>query len=263
MALRWRRGWRIAWPVFQSFSAFTPLTLALVVLIAGVAGLARGFAGFGAALIFVPAASALVTPAVAAPVLLLADGVMSLGLLPRAWLLARKREAAIMAAGALVGVPLGTFALRHGDPEVLRWAIAGLAGTMLVLLASGWRYHGTPRVPVTVGVGALSGLFGGLAQLAGPPVVAYWLSGRSLPAEVRANIILYFAATTVFSTVAYLATGLLSREAVSLAVLAAPSYALGLFLGARLFGKADESFFRRLCFALIAISVVTSLPVWG
>ena len=52
--------------------SFSPTTLVLTVLLAGVAGLARGFSGFGAALIFMPAGSALVTPAVAAPVLLLA-----------------------------------------------------------------------------------------------------------------------------------------------------------------------------------------------
>ena len=238
------------------------MTLALAALAAAVAGLARGFSGFGGALIFVPAASALVTPAVAAPVLLLADGVMAVGLLPRAWRLARKSEAAVMALGAMGGVPVGTFLLRHADPTVLRWVIAGLAGAMLALLMSGWRYHGTPKRPITAGVGAVSGLFGGLAQLAGPPVVAYWLSGRSPAAEVRANIILYFAATTVMSVIAYLVTGLLSANVIILACIVAPAYAIGLVAGSRLFGRADEAFFRRLCFALIAISVVTSLPVW-
>jgi biotin transporter BioY len=38
-------------------------------------------------------------------------------------------------------------------------------------------------------------------------------------------------------------------------------YALGLFIGAWLFGVADESIFRRICYALIVIAVVISLPV--
>ena len=45
-----------------------------IVLIALIAGLARGFSGFGAALIFVPMASAVIGPKVAALLLLVVDG---------------------------------------------------------------------------------------------------------------------------------------------------------------------------------------------
>ncbi len=246
----------------SSFDHFSLVTLALTVLVAGIAGLARGFSGFGAALIFMPAASALVGPAVAAPVLLVADGVLALGFLPRAWVLARRRDVALMAAGAIIGVPMGAFILRHADPLLLRWLIAGLATSMLVLLLSGWRYHGTPRPPVTAVVGAVAGLFGGLAQMTGPPVVAYWLSGKETHGTMRASIILFFGATTVFTFVSYLVSGIITVQTLWLAALMAPAYALGLFAGSRAFHFASPEVFRRLCFALIAASVVTSLPLW-
>jgi hypothetical protein len=245
------------------FSSFDSQTAILVALIAGVAGLARGFSGFGAALIFMPAASALVTPAVAAPVLLVMDGVLSAGFLPRAWRLAAKSAVAVMALGAVIGVPLGTYVLRRADPLPLRWAIAAAAVLMLALLMSGWRYHGKPHAAITAAVGALSGLFGGLAQLSGPPVVAYWLSDTAaVAAAVRANIILFFGATTVFSLISYVAAGLITMTSLGLAAVAALPYALGLHAGARLFGRASEAVFRRLCFALIALSVAASLPAW-
>lgn len=243
--------------------AYPASTLILLAGIAFVAGLARGFSGFGAALIFMPAASALVTPAVAAPVLLVTDGVLSAGFIPPAFKQAKRRDAVIMAVGALAGVPLGSFILNHADALSLRWAIAVLASSMLVLLMSGWRYQGEPKIGATVGVGALAGLFGGLAQMSGPPVVAYWLSGRADAKSMRANIILFFGATTLFTTVSYFWNGLITAKTVMLALLAGPSYALGLFVGARAFRVASEPVFRRLCFALIALSVVTSLPVWG
>jgi hypothetical protein len=41
-----------------------------------------------------------------------------------------------------------------------------------------------------------------------------------------------------------------------------PLYGLGLFAGSRLFGLASEVVFRRLCYGLIAVSVIASLPVW-
>lgn len=242
--------------------SFSPTTLLLTVLVAGVAGLARGFSGFGAALIFMPAGSALVTPAVAAPVLLLADGILSMGFLPLAWKLARRKDVALMAAGAVLGVPLGTLVLNHADPLVLRWMIAGLAFSMLLLLASGWRYHGVPRPGVTTLVGCVSGVFGGLAQLSGPPVVAYWLSGKETHGTMRASIILFFGATTLFTFVSYLAAGIITAQSLWLAALVAPAYAAGLFVGSRAFGLASPEVFRRLSLLLIALSVATSLPLW-
>lgn len=238
------------------------LTLLLLVLVAGAAGLARGFSGFGAALIFMPSASALITPAVAAPVLLLVDNVLATALLPRAWQAASRHEVAIMAAGALVGVPLGTLVLNHADPLMLRWIIAAVAASMLALLVSGWRYAGTPRPGITMGVGTISGLFGGLAQLSGPPVVAYWLTGHGNAGTIRSNIILFFGATSILSTISYAVSGLITREALMLALILGPLYGLGLYAGSRLFGLASEVLFRRLCYALIAISVIASLPVW-
>jgi uncharacterized protein len=246
----------------SSLEAFSATTLLLTVLVAGVAGLARGFSGFGAALIFMPAASALVTPALAAPVLLLADGILSMGFLPKAWRLARRRDVAVMAAGAALGVPLGTVILNHADPLPLRWAIAAIAFAMLLLLASGWRYHGAPRPGVTAFVGCISGVFGGLAQLSGPPVVAYWLSGKETHGTMRASIILFFGATTLFTFVSYLAAGIITVQGLWLAALVAPAYAAGLFAGSRAFGLASPETFRRLALMLIATSVVTSLPLW-
>jgi uncharacterized membrane protein YfcA len=167
-----------------------------------------------------------------------------------------------MAAGAAAGVPLGTLVLNHADPLALRWVIAALASSMLLLLASGWRYHGAPRPGVTTLVGCLSGLFGGLAQLSGPPVVAYWLSGKESHTTMRASIILFFGATTLFTFVSYLALGIITAQSLWLAALVAPAYAAGLFAGSRAFGLASPKTFRRLSLLLIALSVATSLPLW-
>lgn len=247
--------------MMTALAAFDVRTLVLLVLAAGVAGLARGFSGFGAALIFMPAASALVTPAVAAPILLMIDGVLTLGFVPGAWRRAQRGDVAAMTTGALVGIPIGAAVLTSSDPIVVRWIIASVAACMLALLLSGWRYRAAPRRVVTIGVGAIAGLFGGLAQMSGPPVVAYWLSGHADATTVRANLILLFAIMTLAATASYIVAGLLTLQAFVLAVVAGPSYGAGLVLGARLFGMASPERFRQICFALIALSVILSLPV--
>jgi uncharacterized protein len=104
-------------------------------------------------------------------------------------------------------------------------------------------------------------LLGAAAQIGGPPIVAYWLS-RPIPAEtVRANIVLYFAITTVIVGTVHLAGGLLTRPVIGLALITGPIYGVGLYAGVRLFGLASEIAFRRVCFALIAAAITLSVPV--
>jgi len=237
------------------------IDLLLICLAAVVAGTARGFSGFGGALIFVPLASAIIGPKVATPLLLVIDGLMTLGMIPAAWHRANRREVFTMAAGALVGVPAGVAVLTLTPSIGVRWMICGIVVVLLAFLISGWRYHGTPKAWLTVAVGGLAGLFGGAAQLSGPPVVAYWLGGAFPAQTVRANLVLYFAVSTVISAIALIAAGLLSVQVLLIALAAGPAYGLGIFLGSRLFGFAPESTFRWICFALIGCAAVISLPL--
>ena len=87
------------------------------------------------------------------------------------------------------------------------------------------------------------------------------LSARLL-VSISLLLVLFFGATTIFTFVSYLASGIITVQTLWLAALVAPAYALGLFSGARAFHLASPDIFRRLCFVLIAASVVTSLPVW-
>jgi uncharacterized protein len=239
----------------------TPALLFLAAA-AFVAALARGFSGFGGALIFVPLASAAIGPKAAAPLLLIIDGVAAAGLIPSAWRHAERREVGVMLVGALAGVPLGALALSRLDALTIRWTIVAIVTLLFGLLASGWRYRGSGSTPLTLSVGALSGVFSGVAQVGGPPVVAYWLGGTAPAGVVRANLVLYFALATVFSGISYAAAGLLTATVLGLALVTGPLYGLGLYLGARLFGLAGEATFRRICYALIAAAVVLGLPVF-
>ncbi len=66
---------------------------------------------------------------------------------------------------------------------------------------------------------------------------------------------------SLFSVASYLAGGLLVRDVFLLALPAGPAYGLGLFVGSHMFGLANDEMFRRICYVLIAIAVLVSLPV--
>lgn len=236
--------------------------LAATIAVAMLAGLARGFSGFGAALIFIPLASLLLGPRVAVPLLMLVDNLTAFPLIPAAWRVAARAQVGMVAAGALVGTPLGVWLLVQSDPVTLRWGMSLLAAAMLALLVSGWRYRGRPGLKLSLAVGAASGLCSGAAQMGGPPVVAYWLGGAIPAVQVRANLVLFFAASGVISGVAFLFGGLLTRDLLLLCLLVAPAYAGGIWCGARLFGLASETVFRRICLGLIALAAIIGLPLW-
>jgi uncharacterized membrane protein YfcA len=241
---------------------YSTTSLVFIVVTAFIAGLARGFSGFGSALIFVPLASSVAGPQVASPLLLLIDFSTTLTLIPNAARGADRRDVGIISIGALIGVPLGTMALAWADPLMVRWGIVALIVALLALLISGWRYPGQPTKPVTVSVGLVGGFFGGLAQLGGPPVVLYWLRDAAVAAVTRANIILYFAIADVLIIISYTIGGLWSTAILGLAVITGPLFGLGLWLGSKLFGKASDELFRRICYVLIAVSALISLPIF-
>jgi len=228
--------------------------------VAFVSGTARGFSGFGSALIFMPLASSIAGPRLVAALLLIIDFIAAAPLLPNAWKQADRKATAVMVAGALVGVPIGTYFLTRLEPVTTRWIISAFVFALLMLLISGWRYRGKDHAAVSVAVGSLSGFCSGLAQTGGPPIVGYWL-GRPIASTIaRANIMLFFGASDLFSVVSYALTGLITADAIKLSCVVGPVYAIGVWFGASLFGRASEALFRAICYALIAAAVLIGLP---
>src|SRR5450631_611877 len=125
--------------------------------IAFVSGTARGFSGFGSALIFMPLASSMAAPRLVAALLLIIDFIAAAPLVPNAWKHADRKATAVMVSGALVGVPIGTYFLSRLNPVTTRWIISGFVIALLALLLSGWRYRGKDHPAVAIIVGGLSG----------------------------------------------------------------------------------------------------------
>jgi uncharacterized membrane protein YfcA len=238
----------------------SPAAAIAICAIAFVSGTARGFSGFGSALIFMPLASSMAAPQLVAALLLIIDFIGAAPLVPNAWKQADRRATAVMVSGALVGVPIGTYFLSRLDPVTTRWIISGFVFALLLLLLSGWRYRGKDHAAISVGIGGLSGFCSGLAQTGGPPIVGYWLGRPLASAIARANILLFFAASDFFSVVSYAFTGLITADAMKFSLLVGPVYGVGVWFGASLFGRASEKLFRAICYVLIAAAVIIGLP---
>ena len=180
--------------------------------IAALAGLVRGFTGFGSALIYMPLISAVYSPRLAAPTLLL----------DRHHLCPALRSASdaglqLARSGAGVACRRGGVAARRHGAGLGRSAQAALVHRALVLIAlvvlvSGWRYRGRPTLAASFGVGALAGFGAGAVQIGAPPLLVFWLGGANKAATVRANIMVYFIAQGALSFLLYAFSGVVTRR---------------------------------------------------
>src|SRR2546422_1241111 len=160
--------------------------------IAFVSATARGFSGFGSALIFMPLASSMAAPRLVAALLLIIDFVAAAPLVPNAWKHADRKATAVMVSGALIGVPIGTYFLSRLEPVTTRWIISAFVLALLMLLLSGWRYRGKDYPAISIGIGGLSGFCSGLAQTGGPPLVGDLARPPLAAAIARAPTLLVF-----------------------------------------------------------------------
>lgn len=246
--------------MFDIFSSFSPELLAFLAAVLFVAGCVRGFAGFGAGMIFMPVATSVMLPSTAAASFLFIDGIVAAPLIFRAFRHCDWRTVIPVVLGSVLCVHFGAWLLANTDVLLLRWMIFAIVGSLLILLISGWHYHKKPSRPVSLGVGAVAGVLGGISQVSGPPVAAFWLSSAKDPTVVRANLIVFFALASIGTFIAYIVNGFFTLEVLHLLIIAVPVYGLALFLGANGFKKADPKYYRIIAYCLIALAALTSMP---
>jgi len=232
------------------------------VAIAALSGLVRGFSGFGSALIYMPLISAVYEPRIAAPTLLLIDTVCALPFALHAAPQCTPREVAPVSIAAALVLPFGVMALMVIDPLTLRWAIAAAVLAALAALVSGWRYHGKPTLAASLATGALAGFGGGAVQIGVPPLLVFWLGGANTAATVRANIMVYFIVQDALSCLIYFLNGLFTPKALLLSLLLGLPFAAAMAIGVFWFHGSSEALYRRATYAIIALAVLVSLPIF-
>jgi uncharacterized membrane protein YfcA len=245
---------------FAAVLADPRFTLAAAVSI--LSGAVRGFSGFGSALVYVPLVSALYGPVVGAATFLLIDFATGLVFSIGVWRQAVWREVIPLVVAAVFAAQFGTLILAHADPAWLRWLMVGVVLVVVVVLASGWRYHGRPALLVTIAVGLTAGVLGGATQITGPPVVLFWLSSMASAATARANFIVFFALFATCLVITYLATGLFTPEVIALWALLGPMHIAAMWGGSRLFHIASETTYRRVAYVIITLAAMASMPLW-
>jgi uncharacterized membrane protein YfcA len=169
----------------------------------------------------------------------------------------------VLFAGIAVGIPLGTWLLRWGNPEILLTAL----GVLLVAVGAAFLNvppaHRLRTWPAWVAppVGVLSGLLTGLFGTGGPPLVLYYQLGGAGKAAFRGHLMAIFLLMTTVRVPSYAAFGLITPTRLWSALLVLPAVLLGAFIGNRIHLELNEETFRRLVSGgLVVIGLLLLIP---
>ena len=198
---------------FPDLSAFTAVLadrrFVAAAIVSALSGLVRGFSGFGSALIYIPLISAIYEPRIAA-VTLAADRLDQ----QHAVLAARVLALQLARGRADRGRGRPHDAGRNAGADLRRpdhAALDHLCGLVLMLLACLRRAGAITagrRLPAWRRSERSAGLGSGAVQIAGPPVIMFWLGGRSDARTVRANLMVFFVLMGAAACVSYFVQGI-------------------------------------------------------
>ena len=233
-----------------------------VALAALLAGLVYGFAGFGAALIFMPLATIFLEPAVAIAGLSVSALASLVTVVPGAWAAADKRQTVLMVGTSLVFMPLGIALLGLVSEPTIRTAISGLTLITLMVLLLGWKITVRGKA-LPLGVAALAGITGGSTGLNGPPVILFNLGSDQPVAVTRGNLACFLTLNGVFLLPMMLLLGAIDASAALLGLVLLVPYGLGTWAGTQVFDPANTRLYRRAAYGLIGASGLLGLPIWG
>ena len=236
--------------------------LAILLMTSFIAGVVYGFAGFGAALLFLPVAAQVVPLEVAIAAFAVSALASLMTVVPRAWAQVDQRALSVQIAMALLSSSAGIWVLRHADVTLLRWAVVLVVALTLAALMSGWRYPITPTLRTRACIGLGAGFVGGSTGLLGPVAVIFQLAGRDGAAQNRASSLVFLTLTSVFLMPLMALQGVVTLAVVPLGLIMMLPYGLGTWVGRVLFRPELERFYRGSAYGLIALAVVLGLPIF-
>jgi uncharacterized membrane protein YfcA len=217
------------------------------------AAIVRGYSGFGFSLLAITGLSLFYPPAKAIPAIFMLELAASLHLLPSIWREIHWRSLGWLMAGALLGTPVGVYALANFASTPMTIALAGFVLLAAALLWKGFALRKMPSAPATFAVGTATGMANGAFGLAGPPVILFYFASPAGHAAGRASLIAYFLFTDAVALGFLAREGLVTREAGLLALVFLPFLLAGVWLGARSFKSADPARFRKIVLMVVAV----------
>ena len=236
--------------------------LGWLLLIALIAGTVYGFAGFGAALFYMPVAVIFLPPAAAIAAFSVSAVSSFVTVVPKALPLVDRKAVTVLIVTATLSASVGIYVLSITDVTIIRWCVVAICATTLIALIAGWRYSITPSTVTRAGIGTAAGFVGGVSGLTGPIMVLFQLAGGDNPATTRATTIVFLTITSLLMLPLLAFQGLLTGSTLVLGGFLLLPYGVGTYLGQAMFTPGRERFYRTVAYVIIGAATVAGLPIW-
>jgi len=214
-----------------SLSPWIVVAVAVVVL---VSALLQAAVGFGFALIAVPLLMLVISAQTAVICVFLLASVASVLTLRAARSAVNIAEAKRLSIGAVLAMPLGVVLLISASSSVLRLLLGFVTIAAALWMLFGHESPAVDHVPsASLGfvAGAISGVLNTALSTNGPPLVVYLRHRGLSPQAFRSTISVVFTVSNLFGLVFLAVGGAIHREALVLALVAAPFNVAGWLVG--------------------------------
>ncbi len=223
------------------------------------ASVLRGFTGFGFAVVAVPLASLVLPPQPVVAAMLLMQTAIGL----RDCFAERKkadwRSVRRLTVGAVAGTPIGLAALIALPLPWVRLVLGVLVAVAVVVTWKPVRHRGPPARRWGVLAGFCSGVSNGLAAMAGPPAIVYFLAAEDDRVLVRSSLMVFFPIASALALPPAVWAGLIGQQAVWIAALGLPLMIGGGWAGTALFRRYGHHAYRPVALAALGFTAAASL----
>jgi uncharacterized protein len=230
--------------------------IAIIVLGALAGGFVNGLTGFGTGLTAMPIWLFAVAPVTAAQLVAAGGVVGHLTTLRSIWSRINPRTVAPYIIAGLVGVPIGVKLLPHIDPVAFKLGVGcAIVLYCLIMQFAAARLH----VPATsraaeAAIGFLGGVGGGVAGLAGPPLIV-WAASRRMAKDEKRILFQTFNLTILAAMLAAsAANGLIGWPFLRALMISLPATLISARLGLWVYNRLNQRRFDALVLALLAAS---------
>jgi uncharacterized membrane protein YfcA len=242
-----------------------PLHIIYLTLITLVAGIVNGALGYGFSSITVPLALLFLSNRVLNPALVLVEVALNAYTLfvnrdaiPAVW-----RRVVLIIAGLVPGVVAGTLIVSRLSPSWLKlWTYIILLPVILVQ-AAGYRRPIRSERSIGLPFGLGLGVLYSVTTISGPPLAVVLNNQGFGKREFRAALGLIRLAESSFTAIAYLTTGLITANSITLIPQILPSVLVGIPIGVYFIQRMRAETFRRMCMSfdawIVAFGVSTVL----
>ena len=213
--------------------------------------LTRSIFGFGEALIAMPILSLLLDVKIAAPVVALIGLVNGTAILSTDLRSVQWSDTRRLILSALVGVPIGIYALKHVPEDAVKLVLAVVViGFSLYNLASPRLWRLENNRPAFL-FGFFAGMLGGAYNTTGPPLIIFGTLRDWQAQTFRATIQSVLVPTSLFVVAGHGVAGFWNERVFQLAVFALPVILITAPLGGWINRKIHGHAYRRLVFVLL------------